>query len=167
MERASSEPDLASARVWRRGRSYADFRVGDEYEHHWGRTITESDAVWFATQTLAHNPLFVNVVAARAAGHDELVVSPYLVLAVVVGLSVEDLSELSEAFLGLSRVAFETPVHIGDTLYARSSVLDVRASQSRPGLGIVTWRTEGRDQHGRHVVALERSNLFRADGAAD
>jgi itaconyl-CoA hydratase len=43
----------------------------------------------------------------------------------------------------------------------------VRASQSRPGLGIVTWRTEGRDQHGRHVVELERSNLFRADGAAD
>jgi itaconyl-CoA hydratase len=167
MERASSDVDLRTARVWRRGRGYADFRVGDDYEHHWGRTITEADAITFAARTLAHNPLHVNAEAARARGHAALVVSAYLVLAVVVGLSVEDLSERSEAFLGLGRVAFGAPVHPGDTLYASSRVLAARPSRSRPGLGVVTWATRGRNQHGHPVVELERSNLFRIDAAAD
>ena len=30
-----------------RGRSFADFKVGDVYEHPLGRTVTTTDNVWF------------------------------------------------------------------------------------------------------------------------
>ena len=145
-------------RLWERGRNYRDFRVGDSYRHRWGRTITEADAILFSTQTLAHNPRYFS---------GELVVSPYLVLAVVVGLSVEDLSERSEAFLGMERVAFAAPVVPGDTLHAASRVASIRPSASRPGFGIVTWSTIGRNQHDRTVVDLTRANLFRTDAPAE
>jgi itaconyl-CoA hydratase len=167
METTSSEPEWSTVRVWRRGRRYGGFAVDQGFVHHWGRTITEADAVLFATQTLAHNPLYLNREWARSQGHPALVVSPYLVLAVVVGLSVEDLSEHSEAFLGMGNVRFREPVYPGDTLTATSRVISVRDSNSRPGHGIVTWSTEGRNHRGDVVVELTRSNLFRATDASD
>jgi itaconyl-CoA hydratase len=163
VEAESSPPDFALARTWRRGRGFAEFTVGDAYQHHWGRTIGEADALLFATQTLATNPLYLNAEAARGAGHPALVVAPFLVLAVVIGLSVEDLSERSEAFLGMDVVEFLEPVYPGDTLTATSVVDAVRESRSRTGFGIVSWTTEGRNQHRRPVVRLSRSNLFRIE----
>jgi itaconyl-CoA hydratase len=157
----SSDPRWDGAERWGHGRDYREFHLGDIHTHHWGRTITEADAILFATQTLAHNPLYLNREYARANGHPDMVVSPYLVLAVVVGLSVEDLSERSEAFLGMRAVDFREPVYPGDTLSATSRVVSVRGSASRPDNGIVTWSTTSTNQHGRTVLELERSNLFR------
>jgi len=158
--------DLSQARQWPRGRAFSDFEVGDEYTHHWGRTITEADTVLFSTMTLATNPLYLNADYARSHGHPGLVVDPYLVLALVVGLSVEDLSELSTAFLGMDDVEFHQPVYPGDTITAHSTVTAKRRSRSNPSNGIVTWRTEGRVQGDRVVISLIRSNLFDA-GAPD
>ncbi len=161
MKSESSDPDLTAARLWKRGRSYDDFELGDVYRHHWGRTVTEADAVLFATQTLAWNPLYLNAEFARLHGHPGIIASPYLTLAIVIGLSVEDLSEHSEAFLGLDAVEFLDPVYPGDTITAVSSVVTKRQSRSNPRNGVVTWASEGRNQHERPVVRFTRSNLFR------
>lgn len=165
MESESSTPDVTAARLWKRGREYDEFAVGDVYRHHWGRTVTEADAIAFATQTLQYNPIYLNAERARQLGHPGLVVSPYLVLALVVGLSVEDLSERSEAFLGLDAVEFCEPVYPGDTITALSAVQAQRRSRSNPANGIVTWATEGRNQHNRRVVTFTRSNLFKVAGS--
>ena len=162
----AGEVDLSQARPWPRGRGYHEFEEGDEFAHHWGRTITEADAVLFSTMTLATNPLYLNAEYARAKGHPGLVVDPYLVLSLVVGLSVEDLSELSTAFLGMDDVEFTTPVYPGDTITAHSTVIAKRRSRSKPHNGIVSWRTVGRAQDGREVISLVRANLFDA-GAPD
>ena len=82
-----------------------------------------------------------------------------LVLCTVVGLSVEDLSEAGGPFLGVDECAFHRPVYPGDTLSASSTVVSARESESRPQFGIVTWRTEGRNQRGELVVDYRRSNL--------
>jgi itaconyl-CoA hydratase len=82
------------------------------------------------------------------------------VLCTVVGLSVEDLSEAGGPFLGISDVVFHHPVYAGDTVTARSVVTDMRESEKRPQFGIVTWRTEGRNQKGQTVVGYERANLI-------
>ncbi|MEU1181674.1 MaoC family dehydratase [Streptomyces sp. NPDC005820] len=141
------------------GRQYEDFQVGEHLDHHWGRTLTAGDATLFATTTLAYNPLYFNADHARAEGHRDLVVHPLLALCTVVGLSVEDLSEAGGPFLGIDDLVFHRPVHPGDTLSSSSTVLDKRPSRTQPGFGIVTWRTEGRNQHGELVVAFTRSNL--------
>lgn len=142
-----------------RGRLFEDFAPGQRLVHHWGRTLTDSDVVTFATATYAWNPLHVNVEFARAEGHPGLVVPAALVLAVVVGLSVEDLSEIGGPFLGIRRCEFARPVHSGDTITASSEVLSARLSESRPGRGIVTWRTSGLVGE-NPVVTFERTNLI-------
>ena len=39
------------------GRSYEDFVVGDVYEHWPGRTVTETDNVWFTNLTMNTHPV--------------------------------------------------------------------------------------------------------------
>lgn len=156
--------DATGYRLWPKGRSFEDFSIGDTFEHHWGRTLNAGDATLFATTTLAYSPLYLNAEYARDQGHPDLIVSPMLVLCTVVGLSVEDLSEAGGPFLGIDELTFHRPVFPGDTLTARSRVLDARESRSRPGFGVVTWRTEGRNQNDDLVVEFARSNLLAKGG---
>lgn len=151
--------DLSSFPTRRRGNTFEAFEPGRVFEHHWGKTVTAGDASLFASVTHAYNPLYLNVQTARAEGHADVVVSPMLVLCIVVGLSVEDLSEVGGPFLGINGCTFHRPVHPGDTLSARSTVVEARESRSRPRAGIVTWRTEGFNQRGELVVDYTRTNL--------
>jgi itaconyl-CoA hydratase len=142
-----------------RGSSFDDFAVGTVFDHHWGRTIEQSDNILFSLTTLQFNPLFFNREYARADGHPDIVVASMLVFATVFGLSVEDLSERGGAFLGVDDLSFERPVNVGDTLTARSTVQALRPSRSDPNYGIATWLTEGFNQRGERVIVFTRSNL--------
>lgn len=153
-------PDLSSFPVRRRGNRFEAFTVGRVFEHHWGKTITAGDNSLFTAITHAYNPSYLNAERARADGHPDVVVNPMLVLCVVVGLSVEDLSEAGGPFLGVGDLTFHRPVYPGDTLTARSTVTHTRASRSRPAAGVVTWHTEGRNQRGELVVDFTRTNLI-------
>lgn len=145
----------------RKGRVFADFELGQTFDHHWGRTLGESDGATFGCLTLNYNPLYVNARFAAEEGHRERPLNPYLAFLTVLGLSVEDLSEgsVEGAFLGIDDLSYYRPVAVGDTLAARSEVLALRDSESRPGSGIVTWRTKGFNQDGEEVLAFTRTNL--------
>jgi acyl dehydratase len=144
---------------WRKGHRYEEFQVGQEFVHHWGRTINEGDNSLFSTLTLSYNPHYFNAEFARAHGHPGVVVNPMLVFLTVFGLSVEDLSEAGGLFLGVEDLTFARPVYPGDTLTARSTVVDKRESSSRPGSGIVTWHTRGYNQRGELVIDFQRTNF--------
>ena len=150
-----------------KGRLFEEFEPGRTFDHHWGRTLNESDNTLFSTATLAYNPLYFNAEYAKAHGHPTSVINPFLVLCTVVGLSVEDLSEAGGPFLGIDELTFHLPAYPGDTLTARSRVVSARESGSRPGFGIVTWHTEGFNQRGELVVDYNRSNLARRRGTSD
>jgi itaconyl-CoA hydratase len=154
-----ADPDFGEFPLVPKGHAFEDFAPGRVFHHHWGRTLGAGDNALFTTTTLAFTPLYLNAEYARAHGHPDVVVNPLLVLCTVVGLSVEDLSEAGGPFLGVNRVEFLRPVYPGDTLTADSTVLSARESESRPAFGIVTWRTEGRNQRGEVVVRYERTNL--------
>ncbi len=154
-------PVLGRAKLWPKGRYFEEFEVGRTFEHHWGRTLTEAECTLFASLTLSFNPLYFNREFAVAHGHRDLVASPLLVFLTAFGLSVEDLSEAGGAFLGVESLEFLQAVYPGETLTARSTVVRTRESESRPGFGIVTWRTEGFNQEGVKVVEYERTNLVR------
>jgi acyl dehydratase len=154
------DPELSSFPLRRRGHAYEDFETGQVFEHHWGRTLSEGDNTLFATLALRFTPLYVNAEYARSHGHPGIVIDPLLVLCTVVGLSVEDLSEAGGPFLGVNDVQFLLPVYPGDTVTAHSTVVSKRESEKRPQFGIVTWRTEGRNQKGEIVLSYERTNLI-------
>ena len=144
-----------------KGRLYEDFAVGEVRGHHWGRTIFESDTVLFTTLTLSFNPLYTNRAFAQAHGHPDIVVNPLLVFNTILGMSVEDNSEIGGPFVGVGKLTHHLPVYPGDTLTAHSTTVSARQSESNPANGIVTWHTEGFNQRGERVIDFERSNLVR------
>ena len=146
---------------WVRGYRFEDFEVGQQFKHHWGRTLTESDNIVFTTLTLHYNPRYFNLDYARSEGHSNLVVCPLLVFTTTFGLSVEDLSENGGPFLGVDDLSYYRPVKVGETIYAESEVLACRETKSRPEFGIVTWKTRGTTQSGEPLVQFQRSNLVR------
>jgi len=160
-------PDFADFKLVSKGHQFEDFVEGQVFEHHWGRTINAGDNSLFTTATLAHCPLYYNAEYARALGHPDVVVNPLFIACTAVGLSVEDLSEGGGPFLGITGLKFHQPMYPGDTLSARSTVVSKRESASRGNFGIVTWRTEGRNQRGELVITYERTNLVaRRKGAS-
>ena len=156
---ATAGPDLARFPLVPHGHQYEDFQPAQVLTHHWGRTLTAADSIAFSTATCAWNPLYLNAEFARAHGHPDVVINPMLVLCTAVGLSVEDLSEAGGPFLGVDGASFPRAVYPGDTITAASTVEDMRESASRPGTGIVTWRTEVRNQRDEVVLEYRRTNL--------
>ena len=136
----ASDPRSA-AKLWPKGRLYEDFHVGQTFDHHWGRTILEADTVLFSTLTLSFNPLYFNRAYAKAHGHPDIVVNPLLVFNVVLGMSVEDNSEIGGPFVGVGALTWRQPVYPGDTITARSTTKAARLSASNPANFIVTWLT--------------------------
>ena len=85
--------------------------------------------------------------------------------ALAAALSVTDVSQKAIANLGWKDIALTAPVFPGDTIYARTTVTDVRASKSRPHQGIVTTRTEGYKADGTVFLSFERVSLVPKRGA--
>ncbi len=151
--------------ITRTGRYYEDFSVNDTYRHHWGRTLTEAECALFTTWTQNANPLYFNDVYAKALGHPRSPANPLLVMNVVFGMSVEDLSEQALAHLGYWNMEFIRPVYPGDTLFAESQVLDKRPSESKSDRGVVHVKTVGTNQHGETVLTYERKILVKQKAA--
>lgn len=148
------------------GRFLEDFVVGDVYRHPNGRTVSEADNTWFSLLTNNLHPVHSNAdYASRTEFGRPLVVST-LTLAIVTGLSVDDVSRNAVANLGWDEVRLPAPVFAGDTLYAESEVLEVRASKSRPGQGLVRVRTRGFNHRGETVITYERTILVYTRDAA-
>ncbi|HZR01471.1 MAG TPA: MaoC family dehydratase [Chloroflexota bacterium] len=146
------------------GRCLEDFRVGDVYEHELGRTVTTTDNLWFTQLTSNTNPIHVDHHYAAQTEFGRPLVNSCFTLALVTGLSVPDVSQNAMANLGWHDVRLPHPVFEGDTLYARSEVLEVRPSRSRPNVGIVRVRTTGYNQNGVTVIEFERSAMvYRRD----
>ena len=119
------------------GRYFEQFTVGDVYEHRPGRTITEADNIWFTLLTMNTHPShFDHVYAAKTEFKRPLVNSP-LTVAILVGMSVSDVSQKAVANLGWKEIRMTAPVFAGDTLYAESEVIEKRESAiaARTGAG--------------------------------
>lgn len=149
-----------------RGRFLEDFQVGHRYRHSHGRTISQTDNTWFTLLTNNSHDIHFNAdYASRTEFGRPLVVST-LTLAIVTGLSVEDVSRNAVANLGWERVTLPAPVFAGDTIYAESEVLEVRESRSRRGQGIVRVHTRGFNQDDVTVLEFDRSVLVYSRDAA-
>lgn len=146
------------------GRYFEEFEVGHIYEHRPGRTITDADNVWFTLLTMNTHPAhFDYEYATKTEFGKPLVCSP-LTVALLVGMSVSDVSQKAVANLGWTDIRLTHPLFCGDTLYGESEVLGKRESASRPQQGIVTVKTTGKNQNGDIVCTFERSILVWKQG---
>jgi acyl dehydratase len=146
------------------GRYYEDFKVGDVYEHRPGRTITETDNIWFTLLTMNTHPLHFDNAYAQKSEFGKPLVNSCLTLSIVVGMSVSDVSQKAIGNLGWNDIKLSAPVFVGDTIYAESEVLSKRESASRPTQGIVTVRTVGKKADGTVFMSFQRTVLIPKRG---
>jgi acyl dehydratase len=151
------------------GRYYEDFTVGEVYEHRPGRTITETDNIWFTLLTMNTHPLHFDKAYAARSEFKQPLVNSCLTLSIVVGMSVSDISQKAIGNLGWNDIKLTAPVFVGDTIYAESQVLAKRESASRPTQGLVTVRTIGKKDDGTQFMSFERTALLpkRGHGVED
>ena len=144
------------------GRFFDDFVVGDVYQHPIGRTISEADSTWFTQLTCNTNQNHFNAHLAESnpITGGRIIVNSGLTVALVLGLSVIDMSQNAVANLGWTDIKMTHPIYIGDTIYAESICTDKRESSSRPGMGIITMITRGLNQDGDIVVSWTRSVMI-------
>lgn len=144
------------------GRFFEDFEVGTTYQHPMGRTISETDSTWFTLLTCNTNQNHFNAHLAQSnpISGGRIIVNSGFTVALVLGLSVLDMSQNAVANLGWTDIKLTHPVYVGDTLYAESVCLEARESSSRPEMGIITMRTRGLNQDGVEVVSWVRSVMI-------
>lgn len=148
------------------GRYFEDFEKGVTYEHAGGRTVESVDNAWFTLLTNNNNELHFNSDYAKGTIYGRRLVNSCLTLAIVTGLSVPGLSRNAAANLGWDTVKLPAPVFEGDTLRARSTVTELRASRSKPEVGIVTAETTGYKQAGEVVITFNRTiMIYRRESA--
>ena len=141
------------------GRFYEDFEVGDVYKHPYGRTVTETDDVWFTNVTMNTNPMHFNEAYASETEFGERLVNGTFVISLAVGMSVIDVSMNATANLGYDKVRHHAPVFHGDTIFAESEVLSKRESESRDHVGTVTTELRAYNEDDDLVLSLERTPM--------
>ncbi len=135
------------------GNFLEDFRPGQVFRHKGGKTVTEGLFATFTEFAMTSNPLAKNARYARSYGFDGLVCPPGIAMLVAFSQTVEDVSENARVNLEYIDMRFGAPVYIGDTIEVETRVLGVRASSSRPNLGVV------------HVQSTARKNVDAPDEA--
>ena len=146
------------------GRHYEQFEVGDTYAHKPGRTISETDNTWFTLLTMNTHPLHFDKEYAKKSEFGQILVNSAFTVSLTVGMSVRDVSQNAIANLGWKEIRLPSPVFVGDTLYAESTVLEKRESNSRPNAGIVKVSTLGQKSDGTLVCDFERTMLIPKQG---
>lgn len=138
-----------------------DFQAGDEFRHWPGKTVTDAENHLFCLLTLANSPVHTDAEFARTSlpSGRNLVVGTY-VYALLLGMTVPDISGRALAALGTKDLRHEAPVFAGDTLYASSRVVEARPSRTRPDAGVLTVETLGTNQDGIRVASFTRSVLL-------
>ena len=145
------------------GRVYEDFVVGDIYQHALGRTVTQTDNIWFTLLTVNPNPIHFDAHYAAQTSFGKPLVDSTFTLALVTGLSVSDISQ-NGINLGWDEIRLPAPVYEGDTIYAQSELLSKRESKSHPDRGIIQVKTTGYNQDGVTVLTFKRTIMVYKRG---
>lgn len=141
------------------GRYFEEFEIGQEFRHWPGRTISEADNTWFSLLTMNQHPLHIDAHYGSQTHQGQRVVVGTLVFSIVVGLTVADVSGRAIANLEYESVKHLAPVFHGDTVYARSVILDKRESSTKNDRGIIYLETHGYNQREEDVLVLRRRVL--------
>lgn len=143
------------------GLYFEEFYVGQKFVHAVRRTVTDMDNILFTA--LTHNPAAVHLdhEYAKTTEFGKPLINSGFTLGLVTGLSVGDTTlGTTVGNLGWDEVRFPKPVFAGDTIRAETTVIEVRASKSRPGQGIVTFQHRGLNQRDEEICICKRAGLM-------
>ncbi len=144
------------------GLFFEEFFEGQTFEHELRKTLTESDNMTFSTMTLNPQPLHIDRHFAEQTEWGKPLMNSIITLGLVIGVSVGDTTlGTTIGNLGMSETTFPHPVFQGDTVYARTEVVAVRASRTKPDRGIVDFVHRGYNQDDVLVCQCRRQAMMR------
>jgi acyl dehydratase len=145
---------------------WEDFPLGDTLEMG-SHTFTEAEIITFARQ-FDPQPFHVDPEAAKHSFFKGLIASGWHTCSVAMRLMVDKYVARSASLgsPGLDNIRWLAPVRAGDTITYRRTIIAVRPSDSRPGVGLVQTRWEALNQRGATVMTMEGWSMFRRRSAA-
>lgn len=148
------------------GLHFEEFEEGQVFEHEVRRTVTEYDNMMFSCLTMNTQPLHIDAEFSKNSIYGQRIVNSMFTLALVVGVQVTELTlGTTLGNLGMTDIAFPRPVFHGDTIRARTTVLEKRVSKSRNDSGIVYFLHEGFNQRNELVATCKRTALMKLKSA--
>jgi itaconyl-CoA hydratase len=146
------------------GLPFEDLAEGETFMHWPGRTIGFEESRLHALRSLEINPRWHD--AAYLAAHPEIrpAVFEPLVIGLVTALTTRTLGRVV-ANLGWTGVELPRPVYSGETVYAESTIGELRGSRSRPDQGVAQVETRAFVATGELVCRYQRALLIYRKGA--
>ena len=139
---------------------WEDFKVGDTSPI--GQKLVDKDELIAFAKTYDPQPFHIDEEAAKASIFGGLIASGWhtcsMVMRMMVDSYLRDSASLGSP--GLDNVRWLKPVRPGDTIRATRTVLETRASKSRPDMGVVKTRWEVINQDDELVLTMEGHGMF-------
>jgi acyl dehydratase len=141
-------------------RYFEDFQVGDVTEVG-PVSVSEAEIVEFA-ERFDPQPFHVDPDAAKASPFGGLIASGWHTTALFMGMFVRTvlLDSASLGSPGVEEIRWTAPVRPGDTLIGRTTVTDVRPSETNQHRGTVFTTNEVFNQSGERVMTLKARGFF-------
>lgn len=140
---------------------YEDFQPGRTFPLG-PKPVTAEEIIEFATE-FDPQPMHLDEEAGRRSVLGGLAASGWHTCAMLMRMMADSylLAAHSEGAPGIDFAEWKKPVLAGDTLSGASVVLEARPMRSRPGIGIVKFRHELKNQRGEIVCAAENSVMLK------
>lgn len=133
------------------------FKIGEIINHSQSKTITEAEAHLFCLLTMNHHPIHIDKEYAKKTKFKKnLVVGTYLI-SLVAGITVNDITLNSAAALTYDKIEHLKPVFFGDTITAKSTILNII---NKKKCFILVFKTEAYNQKKIKVLSMTRKNIF-------
>ena len=130
-----------------------DLRVGQRFTSA-THALTAEQIVAFASE-FDPQPFHMDPEAAKDGFFGELVASGWHTAAITMRLQVESGLPIAGGIVGAGgELSWPAPTRPGDVLHVESEVIEIKPSRSRPERGMITVRSETRNQRGDVVQKL-------------
>ncbi|MCZ7563227.1 MAG: MaoC family dehydratase [Burkholderiales bacterium] len=140
---------------------FEDFAPGHAIEIQ-GPTLTREEIVAFASK-YDPQPFHVDEASARESMYHGIIASGWHTVALCMRMNCDAylLDSASVGSSGIDQLRWLKPVRPGDRLALRMTVLETKASRSRPELGVVRHRWDVFNQNQELVMEMTGVGLYR------
>jgi itaconyl-CoA hydratase len=157
-----TEPD--GTLVEQTGLVFEDLISGETFVHWPGRTFDFAESRLHALRSLEINPRWSDAAYLNKYKTIRPAVFEPLVIGAMTALSTRTLGRVV-ANLGWTKIEMPRPVRPGETIYAESTIGDLRGSHSRPTQGIAKVESRAFVESGELVCRYQRALLVYRRGA--
>jgi acyl dehydratase len=141
-----------------------DLSVGQKFTS--GTRSLDAEAIRRFASEFDPQPFHTDEEAAKTSLFGGLAASGWHTAALTMRMLVDGMPIASGVIGGGGQIEWPLPTRPGDVLQVESEIVDIRPSRSRPDRGIVTMRSETRNQDGETVQVLtSKLVVFRRPAA--